>query len=87
MYVYAVYVLWAGACQGMCVEVSVWRSVSTLYQVGSGDQTQVASLGGKHLYPLGHLGSLVLLLFKQHHSIQLKDVLTYIKVVSSSSLL
>lgn len=43
MYVYAVYVLWAWACQGMCAEVSVWQSVSSLYQVGSGDQAPLAT--------------------------------------------
>jgi hypothetical protein len=69
-------------CGGQCTAVSL-----LLYQVGSGHQTQIARLGDKHLQPLGHLDSLVPPFFKEHHSIQLKDVLTYTEAVSNPSLL
>lgn len=36
--------------------VGMWRSVDPLLPyVGTGDLTQIISIGGKHLYPLCHL--------------------------------
>lgn len=31
--------------------------ILTFYHVGSGDQTQVVSLGSKHIYPLSHINN------------------------------
>lgn len=48
-------------------EENLWESLGLYFHpVGPRDPTQVSSLGGKHLYPVSHLASLMNVVFSGH---------------------
>lgn len=51
--------MWEHLCQSVGVEVRghLAGSILASHRVGLGDQTQVDSVGGKHLYSLGRLAA------------------------------